>query len=46
MHTHHDHSRRVIITIGFAATILAVVTAHHDQYPTPAHQPPVQVASH
>jgi hypothetical protein len=46
MHTHHDHSRRVIITIGFAATLLAVVTSPHDHSPLSSHQPPVQVASH
>ncbi len=46
MHTHHDHSRRVILTIGFAATLLAVVTAHHDQHPAQANQPVTQVASH
>ena len=46
MHTHHDHSRRVIITIGFAATLLAAVTTHHDQSPLTSHQPPVQVTTH
>jgi len=46
MHVHHDHSRRVIITIGFAATLLAVVTANHDQNSQPVNQPPVQVAAH
>jgi len=36
----------VIITIGFAATLLAVVTAPHDHQPAPAAHPPVQVVNH
>ena len=32
MNAHHpDHSRRLILTLGFAATLIALLTAHPDQ---------------
>ncbi|WP_333824433.1 hypothetical protein [Pinisolibacter sp.] len=31
MHTHKDHSRRLIVTIGVAATLVALLTAHHEK---------------
>jgi hypothetical protein len=31
MQAHKDHSRRVILTIGAAATLVALLTAHHEK---------------
>jgi hypothetical protein len=31
MQAHKDHSRRMIVTIGVAATLVALLTAHHEK---------------
>ena len=36
MQAHKDHSRRVILTIGVAATLVALLTAHHEKLVPPS----------
>jgi hypothetical protein len=36
MQAHKDHSRRVIVSIGVAATLVALLTAHHEKLVPPS----------